>query len=257
MATNPIEQFEIKTLAPLAKIGGYDIGFTNSALFMVAAVGLIVGGLNWATSSRALVPGRAQSVAEVLHDFVAGTLKDATGKDGMKFFPFVFSLFLFVLTANMVGMIPGSFTVTSHVIVTFALAMLVMGTVVVVGFMKHGTHFLHLFVPSGVPGWLLPFMVVIELISFLSRPISLSLRLFANMLAGHIALKVFASFVVALGALAASGGVGTVLGPVAATLPLAMAVALTALEFLVAFLQAYVFTILTCIYLNDALHPGH
>jgi F-type H+-transporting ATPase subunit a len=168
----------------------------------------------------------------------------------MKFFPLVFSLFMFVLTANMLGMIPGFFTVTSHIIVTFALALLVIGTVVVYGFIKHGTHFLGLFVPSGVPAWLLPFIVVIEVISFLSRPISLSLRLFANMLAGHIALKVFGGFVVSLGA----AGVGyAILAP----LPLLMAVALTALEFLVAFLQAYVFTVLTCIYLNDALHPGH
>jgi F-type H+-transporting ATPase subunit a len=185
-----------------------------------------------------------------LHDFVANTLVDATGKEGMKFFPLVFSLFMFVLTANLLGMIPGFFTVTSHIIVTFALAMLVIGTVVVYGFMKHGTHFLGLFVPSGVPGWLLPFIVVIELISFLSRPISLSLRLFANMLAGHIALKVFAGFVVSL---LAAGGALTILAP----LPLLMAVALMALEFLVAALQAYVFTVLTCIYLNDALHPGH
>jgi F-type H+-transporting ATPase subunit a len=197
-----------------------------------------------------VVPGRAQSVAEMLHDFVANTLVDAAGREGMKFFPLVFSLFMFVLTANMLGMIPGFFTVTSHVIVTFALALLVIGTVVVYGFMKHGTHFLGLFVPSGVPGWLLPFITVIEVISFLSRPISLALRLFANMLAGHIALKVFGGFVVALGS---TGGILAILAP----LPLIMAVALTALEFLVAFLQAYVFTVLTCIYLNDALHPGH
>jgi F-type H+-transporting ATPase subunit a len=257
MATNPIEQFEIKTWTPIAKIGGYDIGFTNSAMFMIAAVGIIVLGLIWATRRQSLVPNRSQSVAEMLYEFVGGTLRDAAGKQGMVFFPFVFSLFLFVLTCNMLGMIPGFFTVTSHVIITFALAALVIGTVIVVGFVKNGTHFLHLFIPSGVPWWLLPFMVVIELISFLSRPISLSLRLFANMLAGHIALKVFASFVVALGALAASGGLGSILGPLGATLPLLMAIALTALEFLVAFLQAYVFTILTCIYLNDALHPGH
>jgi F-type H+-transporting ATPase subunit a len=176
-------------------------------------------------------------------------LRDATGDDGMRFFPFVFSLFMFVLTLNLVGLVPGFFTVTSHIIVTFALAALVIGTVIVYGFMRHGTHFLGLFVPSGVPVWLLPFIVVIEVISFVSRPISLSLRLFANMLAGHIALKVFGGFVVSLGA----AGVLAVLAP----LPLLMAVALTALEFLVAALQAYVFTVLTCIYLNDALHPGH
>jgi F-type H+-transporting ATPase subunit a len=240
---SPIEQFQIKPIIPV-------ISFTNSSLFMIGAAAVIVGGLLYATRKRAVVPGRAQSVAEVLHDFVANTLVDATGKEGMKFFPLVFSLFMFVLTANLLGMIPGFFTVTSHVIVTFALAMLVIGTVVVYGFMKHGTHFLGLFVPSGVPVWLLPFIVVIEVISFLSRPISLSLRLFANMLAGHIALKVFAGFVVSL---LAAGGALTILAP----LPLLMAVALMALEFLVAALQAYVFTVLTCIYLNDALHPGH
>ncbi|WP_457090652.1 F0F1 ATP synthase subunit A [Microvirga sp. P5_D2] len=240
---SPIEQFQIKPIIPA-------ISFTNSSLFMIGAAAVIVGGLLYATRKRAVVPGRAQSVAEVLHDFVANTLVDATGKEGMKFFPLVFSLFMFVLTANLLGMIPGFFTVTSHVIVTFALALLVIGTVVVYGFMKHGTHFLGLFVPSGVPVWLLPFIVVIEIISFLSRPISLSLRLFANMLAGHIALKVFAGFVVAL---LGAGGALSILAP----LPLLMAVALMALEFLVAALQAYVFTVLTCIYLNDALHPGH
>jgi F-type H+-transporting ATPase subunit a len=240
---SPIEQFEIKPIIPV-------INFTNSSLFMIGTVAVIVGGLMLATRQRAVVPGRAQSVAEMLHDFVAGTLRDSAGPEGMRFFPLVFSLFAFVLTANLLGMIPGFFTVTSHVIVTFALAMLVIGTVVVYGFIKHGTHFLGLFVPSGVPAWLLPFITVIEVISFLSRPISLSLRLFANMLAGHIALKVFGGFVVSLGA----AGVGyAILAP----LPLLMAVALTALEFLVAFLQAYVFTVLTCIYLNDALHPGH
>jgi F-type H+-transporting ATPase subunit a len=240
---SPIEQFQIKPILPA-------IGFTNSSLFMVGAAAVIVGGILLATRRKAVVPGRAQSVAEIVHDFVAGTLRDAAGEEGMRFFPLVFSLFTFVLTANLLGMIPGFFTVTSHIIVTFALAILVIGTVVVYGFIKHGTHFLGLFVPSGVPVWLLPFIVVIEVISFLSRPISLSLRLFANMLAGHIALKVFGGFVVSLGA----AGVGyAILAP----LPLLMAVALTALEFLVAGLQAYVFTVLTCIYLNDALHPGH
>jgi F-type H+-transporting ATPase subunit a len=240
---SPIEQFEITPIIPV-------LNFTNSSLFMIGTVAVIVGGLMLATSQRAVVPGRGQAVAEMLHDFVAGTLRDAAGNEGMKFFPLVFSLFMFVLTANLLGMIPGFFTVTSHIIVTFALAMLVIGTVVIYGFVKHGTHFLGLFVPSGVPGWLLPFIVVIELISFLSRPISLSLRLFANMLAGHIALKVFAGFVVSL---LAAGGALSILAP----LPLLMAVALMALEFLVACLQAYVFTVLTCIYLNDALHPGH
>jgi len=168
----------------------------------------------------------------------------------MRFFPMVFSLFMFVLVANLIGMFPYFFTVTSHLIVTFALAMLVIGTVVVYGFWKHGLHFLNLFVPSGVPGILMPLVVMIEVISFLSRPISLSVRLFANMLAGHITLKVFAGFVVSLGGMGALGIGGAIL-------PLAMTVALTGLEFLVAFLQAYVFAVLTCMYLNDALHPGH
>jgi F-type H+-transporting ATPase subunit a len=240
---SPIEQFEIKPIIPV-------INFTNSSLFMVGAAALIVGGILYATRNKSLVPGRAQSVAEMLHDFVAGTLKDAAGPEAMRFFPLVFSIFSFVLTANLLGMVPGFFTVTSHIIVTFALAIIVMSTVVIYGFAKHGTHFLGLFVPSGVPGWLLPFIVLIELISFLSRPVSLSLRLFANMLAGHIALKVFGGFVVTL---LATGGLYTIIAP----LPLAMAVALMALEFLVAALQAYVFMVLTCIYLNDALHPGH
>jgi len=241
---SPIEQFEIKYFIP-------EILFSNASLFMLIALAIVVGGLFLATSSRAIVPGRAQAFAETLHDFVFNMLHDSTGKEGLKFFPLVFSLFTFVLTANLVGLIPYSFTVTSHIIVTFSLAILVIGTVIVYGFLRHGLHFLHLFVPSGVPAWLLPFIVVIEIISFISRPISLSLRLFANMMAGHIALKIFAGFVVALGA--ASMVPLKILAP----LPLVMAVALMALELLVACLQAYVFAILTCIYLNDALHPGH
>jgi F-type H+-transporting ATPase subunit a len=216
---------------------------------MVGAAALIVGGLMFASRKRAVVPGRAQSIAEMLHEFVAGTLKDAAGAEGMKFFPLVFSLFMFVLTANLLGMFPYFFTITSQIIVTFALALLVIGTVLVYGFYKHGFGFLNVFVPQGVPGILLPLVVTIEIISFLSRPISLSVRLFANMLAGHITLKVFAGFVASLGALGALGIGGAIL-------PLIMTVALTGLEFLVAFLQAYVFAVLTCMYLNDAIHPG-
>ena len=250
MATSPLDQFVIKPIIPFGKIGGAEIAFTNSSLFMMLVVAVVGVFFMVATSQRALVPGRLQSFAEMLYEFVAGTLKSAAGKEGMQFFPLVFSLFLFVLCANFMGMIPGAFTVTSHIIVTFALAMVVFLSVIGVGVAKHGTHFFGLFVPQGAPALLVPFLVVIEVISFLSRPISLGMRLFANMLAGHIALKVFAGFVVSLGAL----GIGGILG---ATLPLGMIVALTALEFLVAFLQAYVFTILTCVYLNDALHPGH
>jgi F-type H+-transporting ATPase subunit a len=247
---SPMEQFLITPIIPLGRVGNTEIALTNSALFMIVAVAVIVGGLLFATHKRAIVPSRAQSVAEMLHEFVAGTIRNTAGQEGMKFFPFVFSLFTFVLTCNLLGLIPGFFTVTSQIIVTFALAALVIGTVIVYGAIKHGIHFLRLFVPSGVPIWLLPVMVIIEIISFLARPISLSLRLFANMLGGHIALKVFGSFVVSLGA----AGIGYAL---LAPLPLLMIVALTAFEFLVAALQAYVFTVLTCIYLNDALHPGH
>lgn len=250
MAKSPIDQFKIETIAPLGRIGNVDIAFTNSALFMVAAVAMSVGFLYFATNGRTLVPTRMQSIAEMIYSMVADMVRGNMGHEGMKFFPLVFSLFLFVLTCNILGMVPYFFTVTSQIIVTFMLALVVILTVVIVGFVKHGTHFFHLFVPSGVPGWLLPFLVVIEVISFLSRPISLSLRLFANMLGGHIALKVFAGFVVSL------GGAGA-LGLIGAIGPLAMGVALTALEFLIAFLQAYVFALLASIYLNDALHPGH
>jgi F-type H+-transporting ATPase subunit a len=244
-----IHQFEIKTLIPLGTIGGHTFGVTNSALFMFVAVGLAALLMLGATARRAIVPGRWQSVAEELYEFVAGTVRSSAGNEGMRFFPLVFSLFTFVLIANLLGMVPGFFTVTSHIIVTFALAAVVISVVIIYGFMKNGAHFLRLFVPSGVPAWLLPLMVVIEIISFLSRPISLSVRLFANMLAGHIALKIFASFVVAL----AGAGVFAILSP----LPLLLTIALVALEFLVAALQAYVFATLTSIYLNDALHPGH
>jgi F-type H+-transporting ATPase subunit a len=246
---SPIEQFEIKTIAPIAKIGGYEIALTNSGLFMMLAVGAALLFLFVASGARALIPGRLQSMGEMLYEFVEDTVKTSAGRDAMEFFPLVFSLFVFVLFSNLLGMIPGGFTVTSHIIVTAALALLVIGTVIIIGFARHGFHFLGLFVPSGVPAWLLPLMVAIEVISFLSRPISLSVRLFANMLAGHIALKIFAGFVATL--LFAGGW--AVLSP----LPLALTVALTALEMLVAVLQAYVFAVLTCIYLHDALHPGH
>ncbi|MCZ8316643.1 F0F1 ATP synthase subunit A [Phreatobacter sp.] len=246
---DPIKQFELVHLVPL-KIGGADFGFTNSSLHMFIAVGVTAAFLLLSTSGRRLVPTRMQSMAELAYEFVAGTVRQTTGKEGMKFFPLVFSLFMFVLFGNLIGMIPGAFTVTSHIIVTAALAMLVITTVIVYGIMKHGTHWFALFAPSGLPKAILPVIVVIEVISFLSRPISLSLRLFGNMTAGHIALKVFAGFVTAM------AGAG-VLGMMGATLPVLMITALTALELLVAVLQAYVFTILTCIYLNDALHPGH
>jgi F-type H+-transporting ATPase subunit a len=246
---DPIHQFQIHPIIPL-HIGGYDVSFTNSSLFMVVTIILASGFLYMSTAGRALIPGRLQSISEMAYEFVGNMLRDAAGKQGMQFFPLVFSLFMFVLVANLIGLFPYFFTVTSHIIVTFTLAILVIGTVVVYGFAKHGLGFLKLFVPHGVPGLLLPLVVAIEVISFVSRPVSLSVRLFANMLAGHITLKVFSGFVVSLSAFGAVGIAGSVL-------PLAMAVALTALELLVAFLQAYVFAVLTCMYLNDALHPSH
>ena len=244
---DPIHQFEIKDILPFGDTG---LGVTNSALFMLLTTGLIATYLIVSTGRRAMVPNRFQVVSEMLYEFVARMVTNSSGKEGMKFFPFVFSLFMFILVANLFGMIPVFFTVTSHIIVTFALAMLVFVTVVVYGFVKNGPKFLKLFVPSGVPGYILPLVAVIEVISFLSRPISLSVRLFANVLAGHITLKVFAGFVVSMSGLGFLGWLGAVL-------PLALTVGITALEFLVAVLQAYVFALLTSMYLNDAIHPGH
>ncbi len=247
---DPIHQFQIHPIVEL-KPFGLNLSFTNTSLWMVIVLAVVSAIMIYGSSQRSVVPGRLQSLAEMIYEFVAQTLTGVMGREGMKFFPFVFSLFMFVLASNMLGMLPGSFTVTSQIIVTAAFAVLVMAVVLVYGIVKHGTHFFGLFVPSGVPGWLLPFMVLIEAVSFMSRPVSLSLRLFGNMLAGHIALKVFGGFVVVL------LGSGAALNYAIAPLPLLLAVALTALEFLVAFLQAYVFAILTCVYLNDALHPGH
>ena len=245
---DPIHQFEIHRLIPI-EIFGLDVSFTNSSAFMLLAVLLVAGFFMVSLRNRSLVPNRMQAMAEISYEFVANMLRESTGSAGMKYFPLVFTLFIFIFVANMLGMIPGFFTVTSHIVVTAALAGLVFLTVLVVGFAKNGLRFLKLFVPSGVPILILPLVVLIEVISFLSRPVSHSVRLFANMLAGHITLKVFGGFVVML----LGAGSFAALAP----LPLAMAVALTALEVLVAFLQAYVFTMLTCMYLNDALHPGH
>jgi F-type H+-transporting ATPase subunit a len=237
---SPLAQFEIKTLIPL-QVGQIDVSFTNSALFMTATVILITLFMVLGMRKRALVPGRWQSVAELSYEFVANLLRDTVGNEGRKYFPFVFTLFMFILFGNMLGMIPYSFTFTSHIIVTFALALVVFLGVTILGFIKHGMHFFSFFVPPGVSVVLWPLMIPIELISYLSRPISLAVRLFANLTAGHTMLKVFAGFVVSLGIV---GGI----------LPLAFVVALTGLELLIAFLQAYVFTILTCFYINDAIH---
>jgi len=255
--TDPIHQFVIQDIFPLFTLGGdgtegsgLHFAFTNSALFMVATVAIVSLYMVLTTGSKSVIPGRAQLVAELMYGFVANMVRSAAGNAGMKFFPLVFCLFTFIFVANMLGMVPYFFTVTSHIIVTFALSMLVFLTVVIYGFVKNGPKFLKLFVPSGVPGYILPIVAPIEFISFLSRPISLSVRLFGNILAGHITLKVFTGFIVTMSSIGFFGILGS-------ALPLIMAIALTGLEFLVGAVQAYVFAVLTCMYLNDAIHPSH
>lgn len=239
----PMYQFEIKKIFDL-QLGNYDVSFTNASLMMVIALGVIAGFMIFAMRGRSLVPTRIQSIAEMLYEFIANMVRENLGKDGMTYFPWVFSIFIFILVLNLLGMIPGSFTVTSHIIVTFAIAAMVWLIATVVGFAKHGVGYLKLFVPEGVPIWLMPIIVPIELISYFIRPISHSVRLFANMMAGHTLLKVFAGFAVML--------------PVwAKVAPVGFMVAFTGLEFVVAILQAFIFTVLTCIYLNDAVNMHH
>ena len=240
---DPMAQFEIKRIIPI-HVFGFDASFTNASLFMVIAVALITFFLLFAIRRRALVPDRLQSAAELSYEYVAEMVRGNLGEEGMKFFPWVFTIFIFILTLNLLGMVPHAFTVTSHIIVTFAFAVMVWISVTVIGFARQGLAFLRLFVPSGVPLWLLPVIVPIELMSYLIRPISHSVRLFANMMAGHTMLKVFAGFVIGLGIV---GGWA----------PLVFLVAFTGFEILIAFLQALVFSVLTCIYLNDALHMHH
>jgi F-type H+-transporting ATPase subunit a len=237
---NPLQQFEVKTLIPI-HMGGVDASFTNASMFMMFAVAGVATFLMLSMRGRALVPTRWQSMAELSYEFIAGMVRDNVGNEGRKYFPFVFSLFMFILFANLIGLLPYSFTFTSHIIVTFAMAITVFLGVTVIGIVRHKLHFLSFFMPAGVPVVMAPILIPIEIVSYLSRPVSLSIRLFANMMAGHTMMKVFAGFVIPLGIL---GGWA----------PLAVDVALTGFEFLVAFLQAYVFTILTCLYLNDAIH---
>ncbi len=241
---SPLEQFYIKPIVPI-EIGGVDLSFTNSSAWMVAAVVAASAFLTFGARRRALVPGRWQVMAEMSYEFIANMIRDNVGDAGRRFFPYIFTLFMFILFGNLLGLIPYSFTFTSHVIVTGALAVMVIVAVTGVGIARHGLHFFSFFVPSGVPWPMMPLMIPIEVISYLSRPVSLSIRLFANMMAGHTMMKVFAGFVIPLGA--ATLGIGGLA-------PIAMDVALTAFELLIAFLQAYVFTVLTCLYLNDALH---
>ena len=245
---DPIEQFQIHKLFTIGHIGNQEIAFTNSSAYMFGSVALVA--LLMIGVSTRLVPGRMQSVAEISYEFVANTIRSNAGKEGMKFFPLVFSIFMFVAVSNIIGVIPYNFTVASHLIVTAALAVMVFLTVLIYGLYKNGLKFFKIFVPSGVPIFVMPIVVPIEILSFFLRPVSHSVRLFANMLAGHIALAVFASFIPLLAGLGIAGYFGAIL-------PLGMVMALTALELLVAFLQAYVFTILTVIYINDAIHPGH
>jgi F-type H+-transporting ATPase subunit a len=243
-----MSQFEVTPIIPI-RLGGLDLSFTNASLWMALVVLSIMGLMVYGTRQRQLVPGRLQSAAEMTYEFVASTVRGSAGHEGMRFFPLVFSLFMFVLASNLLGLIPGSFTVTSQIVVTFAFAALVISIVLIYGFWRNGKDFLHLFVPSGLHPALTVFVTFIEVVSFLSRPVSLSVRLFANMLAGHITLKVLGGFVTML----LGAGAWAALAP----LPLLGVVAITAFEVLVAVLQAYVFAILTCVYLNDAIHPGH
>ncbi|MFO1038376.1 MAG: F0F1 ATP synthase subunit A [Geminicoccaceae bacterium] len=240
---DPIHQFQISKILPIT-VGDLDLSFTNSSLWMAIAVACAYYLVMAGTRHKALVPGRLQSAVEMLYEFTAGMLRDATGKEGMRYFPWIFTLFMFLLFGNSLGMIPGSYTFTSQIIVTFTMAAVVIIMVTGLGFYLHGAKFLGFFVPHGAPGWILPLMVPIEIISYLVRPISLSVRLFCNMMAGHTMMKVFAGFIVSLGSYYLVPGI----------FPMAITVLLTGFEIVVAILQAYIFTVLTCLYLNDAIH---
>ena len=239
---SPVEQFKLKPLVPI-EVGGMDLSFTNSALFMAVAVVLAGVFLTQSMRGRHLVPNRWQSMAELSYEFIANMVREQVGSDGRPFFPFIFALFMFILLGNLLGMVPYSYTFTSQIIVTFAMAITVFIGVTLVAIIRHGVHFLTFFFPSGAPIYMAPLLIPIEILSYLSRPISLSVRLFANMMAGHTMMKVFGGFVVALGVFGVA--------------PMLVLIALTGFEILVAVLQAYVFTILTCIYLRDALHLHH
>lgn len=247
---DPMHQFEVKKLFELPPVFGYDISFTNASAYMLLGIVLIIAVFGYAASRGKIIPNRMQSVGEIGYGFVADMVRSMAGEEGLKFFPFVFTLFFFIFFANMIGMVPYAFTTTSHVVVTGALALLVISIVIVYGLYKNGLKFFKLFAPAGAPWPIYIILIPIEIISFIARPMTLALRLFANMLAGHIMLKLFAGF--AVGGLSA-GAIGVLVTPLA----FSMGVALNALEMLVAGLQAYVFAILTCVYINDALHPAH
>lgn len=238
---SPLSQFEVNSIIPMPEIAGFNIDFTNASLFMVLAVLSVISFLGLGIRKGSLVPSRWQSLVELTYEFVAGTVRDNVGTEGRQYFPFVFTLFMFILACNLLGMLPYSFTVTSHIIVTFALAMVVFLGTTIIAIARHGTKFFGYFLPEGVPLPMAPLMIFIELFSYLARPVSLSVRLMANMLAGHTMLKVIAGFVIMLGF---AGG----------WLPFSLLLALTGFEIFVAILQAYIFTILTCVYLHDAVH---
>ncbi|MFA5592051.1 MAG: F0F1 ATP synthase subunit A [Micavibrio sp.] len=246
---NPIHQFEIQPLVPLT-VGGIDISFTNSALWMTIALVVSVSLLSFAMRKKALIPTRGQLMAEGLYKFIGGLVRENVGEKGMGYFPFIFTLFMVVLLGNLLGMIPGSFTYTSHVAVTGMLALIVFLIVTVMGFVRHGLRFLQLFCPPGVPLWIAPLIIPIEIISFLSRPLTLSLRLFINMLAGHLMVKVIAGFSVMMVGAGLAGMLGS-LGP------MLFNVLLIGFEIFVAFVQAYVFALLSCIYLRDTVELAH
>lgn len=235
----PLDQFGIQPLVEIT-VGKVDVSFTNSSLWMAIAVVLVYGLVMLGSRHGSMVPGRLQSLVEMSYEFIANMVESNVGREGRKYFPFIFTLFMFILFGNALGMIPGSFTFTSHIVVTFTMAIFVVTAVTVIGIVRHGWHFFSLFAPSGCPMIVMPLLIPIEILSYLIRPISLSVRLFVNMMAGHIMLKTFAGFIIALGVFGVA--------------PLALTVGLSGLELAIAFLQAYVFTVLSCIYLQDAIH---
>ena len=241
-----MKQFEIKEILELS-VAGFDLSITNSALWMIISAATVTLFFAAASAKAAVVPGRLQSVGEMLYELIHNLTDSIIGHEGKKYFPFVFTLFAFILCMNMLGLIPYFFTSTSQLAVTATLGLMVISVVIAVGFARNGLGFFKLFVPSGVPIFVLPLVVVIEVISFLVRPVTLALRLFGNMVGGHVVLKVFGGFVVSLGALGAMGIAG-------ALVTLTGIVAITALEFMVAFLQAFVFAVLACVYLNDVVN---
>ena len=242
-SASPLKQFEITRPFGLMEIAGVDVSITNSSIMMISILIILNVFLILSTRKKAIIPSRLQSIAEMSYEMIYNTTKDNLGKNGAQYFPLIYSLFMFILLCNMLGLKPYSFTVTSHIIITFAIAFGIFIFATILGFILHGFKYLRLFLPEGVPIFLAPLLIPIEIVSYISRPISLAVRLAANMMAGHTMIKVFAGFVVALGIFGVA--------------PFIFIVLLYILETLIAFLQAYVFAVLTCLYLSDSFHPGH